>query len=576
MTKPELSKNAIEVLKQRYLIKDDSGNPTETPQQLFRRVATSVAAAEKRYNSNSSEWEEKFYNMMVNLEFLPNSPTLMNAGTNLGQLSACFVLPVDDSILGIFEAVKEMAIIFQSGGGTGFSFSKLRPKGDVVRTTKGVASGPVSFMKIFDVATEVVKQGGRRRGANMGVLRVDHPDIVEFINAKSKNEFQNFNLSVSVTNEFMEAVAKNRTYDLINPRTKEVVRKENAKSIFDMICENAWKTGDPGILFIDKINDKNPTPNLGKIEATNPCAEIPALAHESCTLGSINLAKMLTKKGRLDWEKLKETVTKAVRFLDDVIDVNKLPLPQIEKITRGNRKIGLGIMGFADLLFILNIKYDSAIGIHFAEKLMKFIEDSAVEASVELAKRRGTFPNYRGSIWEQKNIPVRNATLTAIAPTGTLSIIADCSSGIEPAFALSYIKTVMSGTRLPHFNQYLVAALKKNKKFRKDILQKVMETGKLSGLKLPIKLKNIFITATEIKPDWHIRMQAAFQKHVDNSISKTINFPANSTVEDFKKAFMFAHEMGCKSVSAYRYGSKGEQVLTIGMSEKECKSCGVR
>lgn len=474
---------------------------------------------------------------MANLEFLPNSPTLMNAGTDIGQLSACFVIPIEDSLKGIFEAVKDMALIQQSGGGTGFSFSRLRPKGDVVRTTHGVASGPVSFMHVFDETTEVIKQGGKRRGANMGILSADHPDIFEFITSKRKSEvLSNFNISVAATDRFMEAVKKNGRIDLINPHTKKKVKSAKALEIFDLIVNSAWETGDPGLIFLDEINQKHPLSSLGKIEATNPCGEVPLLPYESCNLGSINLAKMLKDKD-IDWPKLQETIRLAVCFLDNIIEANKYPLPQIEEQTRANRKIGLGVMGFAEMLIGLGIRYDSKEALQVAEEVMGFIKKESHQASMVLGKEKGSFPNFKKSAWHKKGYKtMRNATLTTIAPTGTISLIANCSSGIEPLFSLKFVKEVLGGVKLR--KQY--------------------------------KPSEATVTAFEIKPEWHVRMQAAFQKFTDNAVSKTINLPKTATREDVRKAYLLAYDLKCKGITVYRYGSKPQQVLYIEDSGEPC------
>jgi len=558
--------NSIEVLKQRYLLKDDNRNIIETPSELFRRVASCVAKAENNFKSkfNREDVEEKFYQMMRSLEFMPNSPTLMNAGTSLGQLSACFVVPVEDSMEGIFKALKNMARIHQTGGGTGFSFSSLRPKGDLVASTKGEASGPVSFMSIFDKATGVIVQGGRRRGANMGVLRCDHPDIVEFVEAKiGKKRFVNFNTSVGITDKFMRAVKENKEFDLINPRTEKRVRRVKAREIFDLIADVAWHTGDPGLIFLDEINRKSPTPAFGQIQATNPCGELPLLPFESCNLGSVNLSKMV-KGGSVDWRKLKETVKWGIRFLDDVIEVNKFPLPQIKEITLANRKIGLGIMGFADMLIQLGIPYTSKEAVDFAERLMRFIHKESQEASAELAKERGIFPNFKKSIFAKKNLKLRNATVNTIAPTGTISIIAGCSSGIEPLFAISFVRNVLSGTKLFEINPLFEDVAKKKGFYSKEVMVKIAQYGSLRNLKeIPKEVKRTFVTAFDVQPRQHLRIQAAFQKHTDNSVSKTINLPADATADDVRRIYLMAYELKCKGITVYRYGSKEEQVLTF-------------
>jgi ribonucleoside-diphosphate reductase alpha chain len=508
--------------------------------------------------------------MMRDLEFMPNSPTLMNAGASLGQLSACFVLPVEDSIDGIFDALKDMAKIHQTGGGTGFNFSHLRPKKDMVVSTKGEASGPISFMSIFDRATEVIVQGGRRRGANMGILRVDHPDIVEFIEAKiEKDRFSNFNLSVGVTGRFMRAVAENREFDLMNPRTREKVKRVKAKTIFDLIVNAAWMTGDPGLIFLEEINRRNPTPQLGPLEATNPCGELPLLPYESCNLGSINLARMF-KGNSLDWAKLKEQVQWGVRFLDDVIEVNKFPLPQIAEITFANRKIGLGVMGFADLLIRLGIPYGSRDAVRFAGKLMSFIHRESVKASLALAAERGVFPNYEKSIYARKNMRMRNATVNTIAPTGTISIIAGCSSGIEPLFAVSFIRNVLSGTHLFEVNPIFEEMAKARGLYTKELIAQIAQSGSLLKIRsIPADMKRVFVTAFDVTPQQHLETQAAFQKNTDNSVSKTINLPREATVEDVRKIYLSAYKLKCKGITIYRYASKGEQVLSFGYGEHE-------
>ncbi|MEM1544002.1 MAG: vitamin B12-dependent ribonucleotide reductase, partial [Candidatus Bathyarchaeia archaeon] len=542
----KLSLNAISVLERRYLLKDESGRVIETPSQMFRRVAKAIARIDALYDksANIEAVEEEFYRVMASLEFLPNSPTLMNAGTDIGQLSACFVLPVGDSIEEIFDALKYMALIHKSGGGTGFSFSRLRPRGDVVKSTMGVASGPVSFMKIFDVATEVIKQGGRRRGANMGVLRVDHPDIIEFITAKEKEGvLSNFNISVGVTDEFMEAVEKDEYYSLVNPRNGAVVKRLKARAIFDLIATAAWKTGDPGLIFLDEINRKNPTPHVGVIESTNPCGEVPLLPYESCNLGSINLSRMV-RDGEIDWDKLRRTVRIAVHFLDNVIDANKYPMPQIEKATKANRKIGLGVMGFAEMLIKLGIPYNSDEAIATAEKVMSFISEEARKKSVELGEERGSFPNFPGSIWERMGYgAMRNATVTSIAPTGTISIIAGTSSGIEPLFAVAFVRNVM-GTQLFEVNSVFEQIAKERGFYSTELISKIARTGSVQGLsEVPPDVKRIFVTALEIAPEWHVRMQAAFQKYTDNAVSKTVNLPHEATIDDVRRIFMMAWKL---------------------------------
>ncbi len=567
-----LTDTARQVLERRYLLRDSKGKIIETTEEMFRRVAKAIAAAELIYSpkANAKSVEDDFFKLMYNLEFLPNSPTLMNAGKKLGQLSACFVLPVEDSMESIFDAVKYTALIHKSGGGTGFSFSRLRPENDVVGSTGGVASGPVSFMRAFDTVTDVTKQGGTRRGANMGILNINHPDIMTFITAKEKmTALTNFNLSVALTADYMEAVKAGADYELINPHTKEVTGKLNAKVVFEKIVDMAWRTGDPGIIFIDRINEANPTPHLGRIESTNPCGEQPLLPYESCNLASINLSRMMKKKGggyEIDHPKLARTVKTAIRFLDNVIDVNKFPLPQIEEMTKKTRKIGLGIMGFADMLVMLGVPYNSEEALDVAEKLMRFIGEEAFKASVELAKERGTFPAFKDSIYDVPNGPkVRNATRTTIAPTGTLSMIAGCSSGIEPLFALSYTKTVLDGTPFVEVNPYFEDAAKKGGFYSDELMKKLAEGEHLADIKnVPDDIKRVFVTAHEITPEWHVKMQAAFQRSTDNAVSKTINFPQSATRDDIAHAYMLAYEEGLKGITIYRDRSRDSQVLTTG------------
>ncbi len=562
---PKLTVNALEVLRQRYLLRDENERIVESPAELFRRVALAVATADSNYGANPNEVEKVFYGMMSRLEFIPNTPTLFNAGTRLGQLSACFVLPVEDSLEGIFTSAKNMALIEQSGGGVGFDFSRLRPKGDIVKSTKGVASGPVSFMRIFDTGTEIIKAGGKRRGAMMAVLRVDHPDVVEFMTSKQQPGFlSNFNISVAVTDEFMKAVEENREYWLVNPRNKEKTKMMKAREVWDLMAKSAWMSGDPGVIFIDEINRLNPTPQVGRIESTNPCGEQPLLPYESCNLGSIDLSHMVAN-GKIDWEKLRETVRNAVHFLDNVIDANRYPLKEIEDITSANRKIGLGVMGFADMLIKLGIPYDSEQALNQGGEIMRFIEEEGHKMSEELGRERGSFLNFEGSIWKGKHSALRNSTVTTVAPTGTISIIAGCSSGIEPIFAISFIRNVLSGTRLFETNPLFETMAKERGFYSAKLLEQIAQTGsvrKIDGV--PEDVKKLFVTALDISPEWHVRMQAVFQKYTDNAVSKTVNLPAEATVDDVRKVYELAWKLKCKGVTVFRYGSKPEQVLYIG------------
>lgn len=560
-----LTENALKVMRARYLLKDENGKVRETPEEMFRRVARHVASAESLYNGATRDWEEEFFSIMVNLKFLPNSPTLMNAGKEMGQLAACFVLPVNDSMKSIFDTLKNAALILQSGGGTGFSFSKLRPKSDIVRSTGGIASGPVSFMKIYNTATDVIKQGGARRGANMGMLRVDHPDILEFIRIKrSDGELANFNISVAITDAFMKALKNNSEYELVNPRSETIAGKLSAHNVFNEIVESAWQTGDPGVVFIDRMNKANPTPHIGNMESTNPCGEQPLLPFEACILGSMNLSKYVEEnKKSIDCESLSRDIRTAVRFLDNAIDINIYPIPEIEKMHKGNRKIGLGVMGWADMLVLLGIPYNHKKAFKIARDVMKLIRDTARKTSVELAERRGVFPNFKGSIYDVPDMPrIRNATTTTIAPTGTLSIIADCSSGIEPIFALSYKRFVLD-TELYEMNKYFFQMAKNKGFYSDDLKNKVIEKGHLGGIKeVPKEIRKLFKTAHEIPPKDHIEIQACFQEYTDNAVSKTINMPYRSTREDVARALLLAYEKGCKGITIFRYGAakKGTMV----------------
>ena len=578
---PELDirENAFTVLEKRYLKKNDQGQVIETVEEMFQRVAKHIASAELIYNPevNVDFWQEQFYRLMVSLDFLPNSPTLMNAGRELGQLSACFVIPIDDSMESIFDAVKYTALIHKSGGGTGFSFSRLRPEKDRVGSTGGVASGPVSFMRAFDTATDVIKQGGMRRGANMAILSVDHPDILEFITAKDdQNALTNFNISVAVTTEFMDAVDKDAEYDLVTPRTKEVTGKLAASEVFDKITNMAWRTGDPGVVFIDQVNKHNPTPNLGEIESTNPCGEQPLLPFESCNLASINLSKMVKYEGEhteIDYDKLGQTIRLGVRFLDNVIDVNKFPLPQIDEMTKSTRKIGLGVMGFADMLIMLSIPYDSDKALDIAENLMSFMSEEVTKESVKLGKERGLFPAFKGSIYDtDKGLRPRNSSRTTIAPTGTLSIIAGCSSGIEPLFALSYVRHILDGAELIEVNPYFEKIAKKEGFHSPELMRQLAEGKKLRDIEgIPDWVKDVFVTAHDISPKWHVKMQASFQKFTDSAVSKTVNLPHEATPENVAEIYMLAYRMGLKGITIYRDQSRESQVLTTSRNGDESK-----
>ena len=571
-----LSDNAVRVLEKRYLKKDSNGQPTEKPIDMFKRVANNIASADKIFdkNADTTKTEEMFLNMMLSNKFFPNSPTLMNAGRDLQQLSACFVLPVGDSMEEIFDSVKNAALIHKSGGGTGFSFSRLREKNGAVKSTSGVSSGPVSFMKVFNSATEVIKQGGTRRGANMGILRVDHPDIMEFIHCKSDNtELNNFNISVAITKEFMEAFKEKTTYKLYSPHDSAVKGKDrtevgelDANMVFDTIVKLAWKNGEPGIVFIDRINKYNPTPALGDMESTNPCGEQPLLPYEACNLGSINL-KEFVEGSKFNYDDLKEVVHNSIHFLDNVIEVNNYPIAEIDTLARGNRKIGLGIMGFADTLFLLEMAYDSEEAEAFAHKVMSFIQKESHEASQKLALKRGNFEYHDKSIFKKD---MRNATTTTIAPTGTISIIADCSSGIEPIFALAFKRNVMDNQTLVEVNKTFSDIAKREGFYTDELMELVATSGSVENIEtIPEKWRRIFKISHDIKPEWHIRIQAAFQKYVDNAVSKTINFPHTATEKDVRDGYLLAYELGCKGSTVYRDGSRDNQVLTVGTANKE-------
>ncbi len=551
----QLTEIARTTLEKRYLVKDEDGKPAEQPEDMLKRVARVIA-------NGNEVLEKNYFAMMDNLEFLPNSPTLMNAGRDLGQLSACFVLPVEDSMEGIFDSVKHTALIHKSGGGTGFSFSRLRPTNDKVKTTQGVSSGPISFMQVFNAATETVKQGGTRRGANMGILRIDHPDIMQFIDCKlDKTALTNFNISVGLTEEFMEAVLSKQSYRLYNPRTKDIAATLDAREVFNKIVKNAWENGEPGIIFLDRLNRDNPTPHIGEIEATNPCGEQPLLPYESCNLGSINLVKFV-KDGKIDYKRLKSTVHTAVNFLNGVIDVNKYPLKQIEDQTKGNRKIGLGVMGWAETLILLGIPYNSHKAIEIADEVMQFINSEGHRESERLAKVNGAYPNFIGKL------PIRNATVTTIAPTGTISMIAGVASGVEPLFAICFMRRQMD--IVMYETNWLFTKMAKERGFYStELLKKITDNhGSVRGIaEVPIDIQKLFVTAHDITPDDHIQMQAAFQEHTDNAVSKTINFSSDATEKDVEDAYILAYTSGCKGVTIYRDGSRDEQVLSTGSSK---------
>lgn len=605
-TKLNLSENAIKVLEKRYLKRNNEGVPTETPQDMFWRVAKTIADADKQYGKSEEQVNQtakEFYELITQLNFLPNSPTLMNAGRELGQLSACFVLPVEDSLDGIFETIKNTALIHKSGGGTGFSFSRLRPKNDVVRSTMGVSSGPLSFMEVFNAATEAVKQGGTRRGANMAILRVDHPDIMDFIEAKyDGSKLNNFNISVGITNKFMQAVLNNAEYELIHPRSKECVGKLDAKKVFDIIVDHAWRNGEPGIVFLDSMNADNPTPQIGEIESTNPCGEVPLLPYEACNLGSINLAKMIKydsdNKPEVDWENLAKNTKATIHFLDNVITVNNYPLPQISEMVQNNRKIGLGVMGWADMLMIMSTAYNSEEGTKLAMQVMEFIDYHSKVESVRLSSERGKFNNFDGSIYDQDNYlydkfkgksagiiseqqwkeldaqikanGIRNATTTCIAPTGTISMIAGASGGVEPLFGLVFSRNVMDGTELLEVNPLFENVAKQRGFYSESLMKKIAETGTLHGIDdVPEDIKTIFATAHDVEPEWHVKMQAAFQLHTDNAVSKTVNFEEDATREDIEKTYYLAYKTNLKGITVYRNNSRVFQPMVIEAKQEE-------
>ncbi|MDP8925347.1 MAG: vitamin B12-dependent ribonucleotide reductase [Actinomycetota bacterium] len=576
----ELTENAVAVLKKRYLKKDERGEPVEEPIDMFRRVASNIAEGEFRFKEGEEAQslyegsKEKFLQLMLSRKFMPNSPTLMNAGRELQQLSACFVLPVEDSIDGIYDTLKHQAIIHKSGGGTGFGFSRLRPKNDLVKSTMGVSSGPVSFMAIYDASTDKIKQGGTRRGANMGILRVDHPDVEEFITCKNDNDqINNFNISVAVTDAFMEAVENDTDFNLVNPRDGEIAKTVRARDLFRKIVEGAWLNGEPGVVFIDRINADNPTPQF-PIESTNPCSEAHLPPYDSCNLGSINLERFFVEgrepgEGSVDWDGLRETVHTAVRFLDNVIEMNNYPLPEIDEMSRGNRRVGLGVMGFADLLIKLGVTYDSEEGLAFAERVMKFVDDEAWEASRSLAEERGVMPHYEGSRHEARGDRVRNATVTTIAPTGTISIIAGCSGGIEPLFAVAFMRR-QADMEMPDVNPEFVRLAKARGFYSEELMKKVAKEGSVRHIpEIPEDVRNVWVTSHDISSEWHVRMQAAFQKHTSMGISKTINLPNEATLKDVEDAYRFAYSLGCKAMAVYRDGSRDAQVLSTGKTEKK-------
>lgn len=596
-----LSENAVKVLEKRYLKRDKSGNCIEKPADMFRRVARAIAEGDFKFGASESyvgELTERFYKAITNRYFMPNSPTLMNAGRELGQLAACFVLPVEDSLDGIFETVKNTALIHKSGGGTGFSFSRLRPKNSVVKSTMGVSSGPVSFMEVFNAATEAVKQGGTRRGANMGILRVDHPDILDFIECKSdNNKLNNFNISVAITDKFMDAYINGTDYDLVNPQNGEVVNRLSAKKVFDMIVDGAWRNGEPSIIFIDKMNADNPTPLVGAIESTNPCGEVPLLAYEACNLGSINLGRMV-KDGSVDWDTLADTTRTAIRFLDNVIAVNNYPLPQISEMVQNNRKIGLGVMGWADMLMKMGISYASEEGTRLAGQVMEFIDYVSKCESIELSKERGRFNNFKGSIYDQDHYlynkykgksagkisddmwaelddqikihGIRNATTTCIAPTGTISMIASASGGVEPLFGLVFSRLIMDGTEMLEVNPIFKDYMTSRGLYSDELMQKIAKDGSVAHVDgISDEIKHIFVTAHDVSPYWHVKMQAAFQLHTDNAVSKTVNFEEHATRKDIEEAYILAYENNLKGITVYRNNSRQFQPMNLDSKKKE-------
>ena len=602
-----LSENAIKVLEKRYLKRDKDGNCIETPADMFRRVADTLASADSKFGKSEAEVKQladEFYTAITNRYFMPNSPTLMNAGRELGQLAACFVLPVDDSLEDIFETVKNTALIHKSGGGTGFSFSRLRPKNDVVRSTMGVSSGPVSFMEVFNAATEAVKQGGTRRGANMGILRVDHPDILDFIDCKSdNNRLNNFNISVAITDKFMDAYLKGEDYDLIHPNTKQSVGKLNAKEVFDKIIDGAWRNGEPGIVFIDTMNSDNPTPQVGAIESTNPCGEVPLLPYEACNLGSINLSRMVKEengKSVVNWDLLAKTTRTAIRFLDNVIEINNYPLPQISEMVRNNRKIGLGVMGWADMLMKMGISYASEEGTKLASQVIEFIDYESKCESIELSKKRGRFKNFKGSIYDQENYlynkykgksagiisdekwkeldeqikkyGIRNATTTCIAPTGTISMIASASGGVEPLFGLVFSRLIMDGTEMLEVNEIFKNYMISHGLYSEELMKKIAIDGSVAHIdEIPEDVKKIFVTAHDVSPYWHVKMQAAFQLHTDNAVSKTVNFVESATREDIEEAYVLAYKNHLKGITVYRNNSRFFQPMNLDKKVEEKK-----